>query len=393
MYDLIRPLRSLVKLQSVHIDNIVFYLHYKPTVTFLIGFSILVASRQYFGEPIDCQFPGYPHGELDNYCYVQATFAREQTGTRRGSGHAEEENVRFFSYYSWVFIALFAQAVFFYIPRYMWKGWEGGRVKLLAIGAECPILSEDCIEKQTRRLSKYFTMHLHTHNYYAYKYFFCELLNLINIGCQMIFLNRFIGEGYQSYGIDVIFPKHENEGHGIRELFPINTICIFEKYGLTGKKEKLEGICLLTHNPFNKVIYGFLWFWMQFLVIVTIMVMLYRITTLLSSCFRFYVFRYSTTMNRADEVRAAFNKLQIGDWFILILLEKNVNREVFKQLITELAHCTDDDGSHPELISQHVALYRTSVLRCKSVCIAIGKNCMSTCNNRFPVMLMRVVRY
>ncbi|AIK25718.1 Vinx3 [Hyposoter didymator ichnovirus] len=344
MLNLMRALRGLVKPQSVHIDNIFFYVHYKFTVMFLITFSALVASRQYFGEPIDCEFPEYPNGELNNYCYVQATFVR--AGMRGGnrdtfdpevSRHTKEQHVRYCSYYSWVFITLFAQAVVFYIPRYMWKAWEGGRVRLLAIEANCPILSHDCIKQETERLSQYFNMHLHTHNFYAYRFFFCELLNVINIGCQISFLNRFIGEGFQSYGIDVIFARDEIKGNSIGELFPINTICIFEKYSLSGIKDKLEGICLLTHNPLNEKIYGFLWFWMHFLAIVSILVMIYRIITVFSSSFRFYVFRYSTTMNRADEVRAAFNKLQIGDWFILILLQKNVNQQVYRELISELA--------------------------------------------------------
>ncbi|BAF45761.1 viral innexin-g1.2 [Ichnoviriform fugitivi] len=346
MLNLMRALRGLVKPQSVHIDNIFFYVHYKLTVMFLIAFSVLVASRQYFGDPIDCEFPEYPNGELNNYCYVQATFVRERAGTRGGnrvtfdpevSRQTEEEHVRYCRYYSWVFIALFVQAVFFYIPRYMWKAWEGGRVKLLAAEINSPILSQDRIKKETERLSQYFTMHLHTHNFYAYRYFFCELLNLINIECQIIFLNQFIGEGFQSYGIDVIFSKDEDKYNGIGELFPISTICTFEKYSLTGIKEKLEGICLLTHNPLNEKIYGFLWFWMYSVAVISILATVYRGITLFSSSFRLHVFQFMTTMNRADDVRAAFNKLQIGDWFILILLQKNVNQEVYMNLISELA--------------------------------------------------------
>lgn len=49
MIDLFGCIKSLVKLESICIDNNVFRLHYKITVIVLITFSLLVNSRQYFG--------------------------------------------------------------------------------------------------------------------------------------------------------------------------------------------------------------------------------------------------------------------------------------------------------------------------------------------------------
>lgn len=34
-------------------------------------------------------------------------------------------------YYQWVSIVLSFQALLFYLPRYLWKTWEGGRMRLL----------------------------------------------------------------------------------------------------------------------------------------------------------------------------------------------------------------------------------------------------------------------
>lgn len=44
----------MIKLDNYCIDNNVFRLHYKATVIFLVAFSLLVTSNQYFGDPIDC---------------------------------------------------------------------------------------------------------------------------------------------------------------------------------------------------------------------------------------------------------------------------------------------------------------------------------------------------
>ncbi|AIK25716.1 Vinx2 [Hyposoter didymator ichnovirus] len=118
MSDLMGAFRGLLKPRSVHHDNTFFCLHYKFTVTFLMVSSILVASRQYFGGPIDCEFEKYKKGELNNYCSAQGTFVREQTAKHgEGEEHTENNRVRYCTYYSWVFLTLFLQAVFSYTPK------------------------------------------------------------------------------------------------------------------------------------------------------------------------------------------------------------------------------------------------------------------------------------
>ena len=54
MLDVFGQVKSLVKLDDICIDNNVFRLHYKVTGVILILASLLVTSRQYIGDPIDC---------------------------------------------------------------------------------------------------------------------------------------------------------------------------------------------------------------------------------------------------------------------------------------------------------------------------------------------------
>jgi len=46
----------------------------------------------------------------------------------------ENDPVLHYKYYQWVAFMLFFQAMLFYAPRYIWKAWEGDRLKLLAHG-------------------------------------------------------------------------------------------------------------------------------------------------------------------------------------------------------------------------------------------------------------------
>ena len=54
MFDVFKPLQGLIKIETICTDNNVFRLHYKATFIVLVVASLLVTSRQYIGDPIDC---------------------------------------------------------------------------------------------------------------------------------------------------------------------------------------------------------------------------------------------------------------------------------------------------------------------------------------------------
>ena len=54
MLDIFSGFLQFLKFDAVCIDNNVFRLHYKATVMVLVMASVLVTSRQYIGDPIDC---------------------------------------------------------------------------------------------------------------------------------------------------------------------------------------------------------------------------------------------------------------------------------------------------------------------------------------------------
>ena len=54
MFDVFTPVKGLIKLDTIYIDNNVFRLHYKATFIVLVVASLLVTSRQNIDDPIDC---------------------------------------------------------------------------------------------------------------------------------------------------------------------------------------------------------------------------------------------------------------------------------------------------------------------------------------------------
>ncbi len=63
----------------------------------------------------------------------------------------------------------YLQALLFYIPRYLWKTWEGGKIKMLVQGMNVPIIDSDKKEESIEALVKYFTVNKRNHELYALK--------------------------------------------------------------------------------------------------------------------------------------------------------------------------------------------------------------------------------
>lgn len=79
MIDYFRSFTSLFKLDTIQTDNDVFRLHYKFTVIMLSIFSLLLTSKQYFGEPIECQVGAGKVTVVEAYCWIYGTYINRET--------------------------------------------------------------------------------------------------------------------------------------------------------------------------------------------------------------------------------------------------------------------------------------------------------------------------
>merc|ERR1719188_2712002 len=119
MFDVFGPVKDFLSLDKICIDNNIFRLHYKATVIVLITCSLLVTSRQYIGDPIDCIVdPDVPQNVMDTYCWIHSTFSipNRYEGRNEVGKDVPHPNVRpeqegdervYHKYYQWVCFALF----------------------------------------------------------------------------------------------------------------------------------------------------------------------------------------------------------------------------------------------------------------------------------------------
>lgn len=123
MLDIFRGLKSLIKISHIHIDSAVFRLHYSLTVILLIAFSLIVTTRQYVGNPIDCiHSKDLPEDVLNTYCWIHSTYTitaayRKREGLEvpfpgvdNSKSYPESERKEY-RYYQWVCFMLFLQVI------------------------------------------------------------------------------------------------------------------------------------------------------------------------------------------------------------------------------------------------------------------------------------------
>uniref|UniRef100_T1ITF1 Innexin n=1 Tax=Strigamia maritima TaxID=126957 RepID=T1ITF1_STRMM len=325
-----------------------FVLHYKVTVGVLIAFVILATSREHIGEPIACMHDDSISVKVINqFCWVNGTHSIPSAydkvigaevvypGIAQGTG----EDIVYHKYYQWVAFILFLQAVMFYFPRYLWKLWEGGKMKMLLLELYSPIMEEEEKNKKITLLHNYFANNLRMHNGYLYRYVACEFINFVNILGQIYLTDRFLGWEFLTFGSRVMQYVSDNGPtytDPMIRVFPRLTKCTFYNHGRSGTIQFIDALCVLPLNIVNEKIYIFLWFWFMSLAIITGVNLIYRLVTLQIATFRVLLLRARAVLIPISVISTVVQRVQVGDWFVLYLLSKNMHHLVFAELMERL---------------------------------------------------------
>jgi len=358
MLDLFSQFSSFLKIQpTVCIDNNVFRLHYKASVLILSMCTLLVTSVQYIGDPIDCMVEEIPGSIMDTYCWIHSTFSiPERWVGQQGKDNAhpgvapirmDGKEPVYHKYYQWVCFVLFFQAGLFYVPRYFWKSSEGGRLNLLVEGMCGP---EMAIRKSKRAeriavIVNYFKDYRGSHFTYFLRFLMCEVLNMVNVVGQMYLMDRFLGGEFTTYGLKVLdFTEMDSSERSdpMAVVFPKISKCSFSKYGASGTIELHDGLCVLPLNIINEKIYIFLWFWFILLASITGLFLIYRVAVLMGSGLRVAMIQARCGRLPRDKIedivcgKGLSYGEQVGDFFLLYLIGKNLDEVTMKELIVEL---------------------------------------------------------
>ncbi|XP_028981743.1 innexin shaking-B [Diachasma alloeum] len=347
-----------LQVQRASEDTFIFRLHYRATVAFLLAGCLTLACKSISGSPIHCESSGAVDKEvLETFCWLHTTYsminafnvtigrAVPYPGVTNSKTdvhvHDHHPLVKQHKYYQWVIFALLLQAILFYTPRWLWKGWEGGKIHALMMDLDIGLCSEVEKKQKKKMLLDYLWENLRYHNWWAYRYYLCEVLALLNVVGQMFLMNRFFDGAFLTFGIDVlrfIESDQEDRVDPMIYVFPRMTKCTFYKYGVSGEVERHDAVCILPLNVVNEKIYVFLWFWFLFLGILSLVTVLYRIVIIFSPRTRVYLLRLRFRLVRRDAVETIVRRSKVGDWFLLYMLGENLDTVIYRDVMHELAN-------------------------------------------------------
>jgi len=346
--SLFDPLKKLLNLGKTVTDNYAFRLHYKITVTIFMLFTILVTAKQFFGDPINCLVEGVPDKIVNVYCWVTGTFTIPELAVNQdrlaypgiGTYNKHYHTKTYHKYYQWVCFVVFGQALMFYLPRHIWTMIEGGRMKFIVAGLKEFLADEEAINKNVEKLEKNYAVHRgYRNNFYAYKFFFCEFLNFVNVVFQILLTNRFLGGLFMEYGSRYLqaHALTDKDIDPVHQVFPKVTKCEFAVHTPSGDIKESDALCVLPLNIVNEKIYLVMWVWLMFLVVLSSISLLYRTAVICLPSVRTLVFFHTNNSSKAYDIRAVCSHVQLGDWFVLRLIQKNVEERVFARFLERLA--------------------------------------------------------
>jgi len=349
MYKLLGGLKTYFKLQEVQIDNAVFRLHNVFTTVLLLTCSLVITATQYVGQPISCIVNGIPTHVVNTFCWISSTFTMPDAFNRQvGSQVAhpgidndfdDEKAKKYYTYYQWVCFVLFFQAVACYTPKFLWDVFEGGLLRTIVMGLNLGICLEEAKNTKKATLISYLWTHVKRHKMYAIRYWICESLCLVNIIIQMWLMNKFFDGEFLLYGWKIMNyseTPQENRIDPMVYVFPRITKCIFHKYGASGSIQKHDSLCLLPLNIVNEKTYIFIWFWYIILLIMLVGLIIYRALIIMVPRVRAQILNARNRMVPRDVAFAISKHLDIGDWWLVYMLGRNLDPIIYKDVLTQL---------------------------------------------------------
>lgn len=364
--DIFTKFKGTIKIKPIKIDNEVFQLHYRATALMIAISGALVASKQHFGDPIECiTKDDVPAKIMNNYCWVHSTFtvanACNNTSTAltphpcidtafdssldnmraNFKGDWPEKEKIYHAYYQWVYFVLFFQALLFYAPHFFWKATESQLMASLTTDMKNPIKSMKSSEKFNNAIAYLSNPDRYAmHNDYMRNFFKFELANLINIVIQCYMVNWFLHGSFANYGWELLTRSmndvDEIDVDPTDRVFPKMTKCTFRRFGPSGDLNRYDALCILPLNILNEKIYLIMWFWFVFLTMVTLGWIAYRIAIMSTPRLRYWNLMRRANYTNTRQLKYVVNECPPGTWFLLSMMCSNMSPNAYSNLVSAL---------------------------------------------------------
>lgn len=156
----------------------------------------------------------------------------------------------------------------------------------------------------------------------------------------MILMNKFFDGEFYRYGWNVLNYSETPQDQRVDPMvfvFPRVTKCIFHKYGASGSIQKHDSLCILPLNIVNEKTYIFIWFWYIILLALLVGLMVYRALIIFVPSIRARVLNARNRMVPREIAVSVSKKTDIGDWWIIYMLGRNLDPLIYRDVLAELA--------------------------------------------------------
>ncbi|XP_023329458.1 innexin inx2 [Eurytemora carolleeae] len=408
MYGVLSGLSVLLELDEVKTDNYMLRLHYVACVSILVGYSAIITVNTYAGDPIDCltshpQAPGLDF--LDSFCYIHGTetlaWNIEGAGPKSNKSvvemdcGSEEECGRKHSYYQWVAIVILFQAGLFYLPRYIWYGWEGGQMMnmigtlakqpkffidaepdncgIIELGNVLNLTSSGC--ERTEGLAKLYLNGLGSNRFYICKFSIIEMLSLIVAWLQYLISDGFLDGAMSKHGLSLfqdILQVESKRTDMLEWSLPIRSRCEYSQFGSAGNKITVDALCVLPNNVLHQKFFVFWGIWLVGVILYTSIHMLGRALLFFIPAFRLFVATslWAESENKTGSqkvLKYIFQNISYSDWQILTFIHGNLATYNFMLFLEDLSYHYYQENAQERVFLKALGLVQHKTPNEKSV--------------------------
>lgn len=126
-----------------------------------------------------------------------------------------------------------------------------------------------------------------------------------------------------------------------------------------------SSLCILPLNIVNEKTYIFIWFWYIILLVMLVGLLFYRLLIIFVPSIRARVLNARNRMVPREIAISVSNKVDIGDWWLLYMLGRNLDPIIYKDVLVELAKSI----SLPSKKSKNWTLRKLMMFKLKNILI------------------------
>ncbi|WAR10073.1 UNC9-like protein [Mya arenaria] len=275
-------------------DDFIDRLSHHYSTMLLVIFTIMVSTKQYVGDAIQCWCPAQFTDAHVNYanqiCWVSNTYHVPMEDVIPSDIDNRKE--RQLTYYQWVPYILLFMGILFKLPRIAWKV-----VSMVYALQLAPKMERDekmnevtdyldswltsgehyrdiCCMSLKNAISKYSCLVCGRRygNQFITACLLTKVCYFLNAFLQYFALNGFLGDDFAAWGFEILNGLADENPDYIKSSprFPRVTLCDFQIRQMNNV-QRWTVQCVLPINLFNSKIFLFIWFWLVFVCLASLM--------------------------------------------------------------------------------------------------------------------------